>query len=87
MLTAVTAVRTKGSLAGVNILLLAIVFIALMIFGSSVTIYQSWLIITFLIVWQGFAVFAMFNLPSMDSLQKEEGEVTPVAKIKKRGIK
>ena len=63
----VLKVRTKGSLAGVNLLMIAVVFPVVLFLGTSMTYPQMGVIITLFITWQAFALYAMRQLPSYDA--------------------
>lgn len=65
----VVKVRTKGSLAGVNLLMIALVFPVVFLFGSSITLYQAVVIVALFICWQAFAIYALRQLPSHDTTQ------------------
>lgn len=67
----VLKVRTKGSLAGVNLLMIALVFPVVMFLGSAITWPQMGVIIALFVTWQAFAVYAMMQLPSHDIPQEK----------------
>jgi len=66
ILKAVSGVRTKGALASVNLVMIAVVFTVLAIFGSSFTLYQVIVIIALFLCWQAFAIYALRQLPIYD---------------------
>ena len=68
----VIKVRTKGSLAGVNLLMIAIVFPIILFFGTSMTLPQMGAIIALFLTWQGFAIYAIRQLPSHDAPQEKK---------------
>ena len=69
ILKAVSAVRTKGAMASVNLVMIAVVFPILVIFGSSFTLYQVIVIIALFICWQAFAIYALRQLPIYDQVK------------------
>jgi len=62
----VLKVRTKGALAGVNLLMIAIVFPIILFFGTAMTLQQMGAIIALFLAWQAFAIYALRQLPSHD---------------------
>jgi hypothetical protein len=71
VIRAVAAVKTRGGFAAWNLLLLAMTFSSLLLFGGNITTNQMWVLIVFFVCWQGFAVFALLKLPQAGN--KTEG--------------
>lgn len=67
--------RTKDTLAGVNLLMIAIVFPVVLFFGTAMTPQQMGVIIALFLTWQGFAIYAIRQLPSHDLPQEESTEI------------
>lgn len=72
--------RTKGSLAGVNLLMIAVVFPIILFFGTAMTLPQMGVMIAFFVTWQGFAIYAMRQLPSHDVPSELSSTQSPVSK-------
>ena len=63
VIKAVAAVRNRGGFAAWNLLLIAMSFGSILLFGANVTTNQMWMIIALFVCWQAFAVFALLKLP------------------------
>ena len=73
--------RTKGSLVGVNLLMIVVVFPTVLFLGSTITFPQMGAIIALFITWQAFAVYALRQLPSHDTSQENKTIASKTAKL------